>query len=255
MLDYEADCVKPIGSHDYYEATKREVYELCAECTAACKKTVPDIAKVYQYVEAIRRYEGSINYNALYEIIKTEYLIMLKNGTARSTDTRCLKRVSKLVKGDSFAWESELTDDLKKCLALRRTKPRYELAPEKLYRVFRIPNVLHVFARFGVRDDLTAYDACKSVLFDLLKNGYDKENLREVKNFYDVREMVEEYALALGKQQKEWKYEYSEFLNTGSLVVRKIARDGSYERITYTEEEIAALKQRDEQLNDLDEDL
>lgn len=76
-----------------------------------CKKIRPSVISmlvfVPEYMNAIKNYVGYINDDVLFEILRKEFQIMCDNGTAYKTARGIMNKVSKDVKGDSSAWETE----------------------------------------------------------------------------------------------------------------------------------------------------
>ncbi len=76
-----------------------------------CKKIRPSVISmlvfVPEYMNAIKNYTEYINDEVLYEILRTEFKTMCKNGRDYRTARGIMNKVSKDVKGDSLAWKTE----------------------------------------------------------------------------------------------------------------------------------------------------
>lgn len=65
------------------------------------------IAFVPEYMEALRNFNGTLDDQSIYEIIKSEYKKILNEGKGDRYSRSIMKRISKDVKGDSLAWQKD----------------------------------------------------------------------------------------------------------------------------------------------------
>lgn len=76
-----------------------------------CKKIRPSVISslvfVPEYIDAIKAYGGFINDEVLYEIIREKFMEMCGNGNGYRTARSIINKISKDVKGDTFAWKCD----------------------------------------------------------------------------------------------------------------------------------------------------
>lgn len=118
--------MKSTESTENFESLENEIASLCANCVAG-KAIIHELVLVPQYVEAIRNFKETIDDRKLYDIIKNEYFAILSNNIVVGHATRVMKSVSKFVTGDKYFWVSELSEDMKHKIELRRTSLRFQL--------------------------------------------------------------------------------------------------------------------------------
>lgn len=62
------------------------------------------IALVPEYMEALKSYDGELNDETIYEIVRDEYLKMYNAHNSKRVARNIVNKISKDVKGDSLAW-------------------------------------------------------------------------------------------------------------------------------------------------------
>lgn len=217
---------------------------------------ISNIADVPEYLNAVKKFDGDLNDDSIYEIIRDSYIQMLSEKKSSSIAKRVMRNISKSVKGDPNLWEVGLPNELLGAsLSSREREWVYKMPPQKIYKIFRYDNISEAFRKFKVKDDVMAYDVCKILLFQMIFDGYDHGDQKTSGKYFALRKIVQDYAKALNLGADDWKNDYNNFLETKTFVVHKASRNGGYEKMYFTEEEIASLKQKDEQLDDADEDL
>lgn len=198
----------------------------------------------------------------IYNIAKKIYFSRLKekdcSDEVRYLD-RAVRHFSNILYQDEYSWKKECEEKGISAELFNTVLPKrkwvYKLPPQKLYKIFRYENISEAFRKFNVIDDVMAYDVCKILLFQMMFNGFDRNDQKCVGRYYTLQKIVQNYAKALGIDNEEWKNDYNNFLETKTFVVRKASRNGGYEKMYFTEKEISFLKQKDKQLDDADEDL
>lgn len=215
---------------------------------------ISSIADVPEYLNAVKVFDGDLNDNSIYEIIRDAYVRMLSEKKFSSIARSVMRNISKSVKGNSDLWEIGLPDELLE-MSLSGRKWVYKMPSQKLYKIFRYDNISEAFRKFKVKDDVMAYDVCKILLFQTIFSGYDHNDQKASGKYFALRKIIQDYARALNLGVDDWKKDYNNFLKTKTYVVRKASRNGGYEKMYFTEDEMLSLKQKDEQLDDADEDL
>lgn len=197
--------------------------------------------------EVDRNYKGvSLSDEDIYKIAKKVYINELKAGNYPSTIPlrNFLRRYSEKVFNDRAAWESDIPEELRNSYIKEFC---FKVPPAQIYKAFWYKPLADAFKKHHVQDDIEAYDVAKSVLFELLQSDY--------KYCDKIRVIVQNYAVALEGDKDAWKKDYEAFLKDKVITIRKAARGGKYEEIQLTASEVLDMKRRDEQLEDVDEDL
>lgn len=92
---------------DKHSLKRNQEFSFLYKNTSIRGMVISKMTFVPEYMDALRAYKGTLDDNAVYEVIRATYLKMLENGTAYKTAKDVLRKVSKDVKGDSLAWETE----------------------------------------------------------------------------------------------------------------------------------------------------
>ena len=198
--------------------------------------------------EVDKNYKGvTLSKKDLYDIALKVYMYNVKNDKNYSDRRHLrdgLKDLSEDLFGDRFIWEKDLP------------QLQFKIAQEHIYKMFWCKELAKAFGENHVRDDVEAYDIAKSVLFNMLRGDYKfSDDIERQKTYFKVRSIVQHYASALEGDRDAWKKDYEAFLKDKVITIRKAARGGKYEEIQLTASEVLDMKRRDEQLEDVDEDL
>lgn len=216
--------------------------------------------------DAIIEKGNGIEDKDIYNIVKKLLFPMLKE-EKRTRESgilhRSIHRFSKELFGNEEAWKSDFYEFLSKegvpqeVLSTPKAEKQYIVQPKHLYKVLRNPVLPEAFRTKRVYDDVAAYDIAKRVLFMMLRSGYNKDSDKtKVSMYYSTRDIVEIYAKALEGDKKAWQKDYDTYINDEKLfVVKMAARDGQFQEKALTIDELIAMKQQDDSLEDADENL
>lgn len=168
-----------------------------------------------------------------------------------------LRKISEKLFGNSDEWDMTHQDGVpQEVLSAPNAEKQYIILPKDIYKVFRNPVLPEAFRAKRVFDDVTAYDTAKRVLFLMLQAGYKDSNKSKASLYYNTRSVVEIYAEALEGDKKAWQKDYDAYINDEKLfVVKMAARDGQFQEKALTIDELIAMKQQDDSLEDADENL
>lgn len=207
--------------------------------------------------EVDKNYKGvALSKKDLYDIALKIYIKKISSGD--SIDRRQLrsdlKDLSEDLFGDRFFFEAKVSEET------NHMNEKYILkcsvSSGVVYKAINCHLLNTAFTKFQVKDDIEAYDTAKSVLFNMLCGDYKfSDDIERQKTYFKVRSIVQHYASALEGDRDAWKKDYEAFLKDKVITIRKAARGGKYEEIQLTASEVLDMKRRDEQLEDVDEDL
>lgn len=220
--------------------------------------------QVPEFLEELRVLRGnnmSIEDATIFPIMQRIYFDKKNNGDnsfhyglMRSS----LRKISEKLFGNSDEWDMTHQDGVpQEVLSTPKVERQYIVLPKHLYKVLRNPVLPEAFRTKRVYDDVTAYDIAKRVLFMMLRSGYNKDSDKtKVSMYYSTRDIVEIYAEALEGDKKAWQKDYDAYINDEKLfVVKMAARDGQFQEKALTIDELIAMKQEDDSLEDADENL
>ena len=91
------------------EVNSDELWYVFARCTIR-RSTIRNIFVYPEYVNAIKSYSGAINNEALYEIIKNEYVRLLRQGERMRGFRHVMNKVSLDVTGKTDTWREEVEE-------------------------------------------------------------------------------------------------------------------------------------------------
>lgn len=76
-----------------------------------CKKirayVISQIALVPEFMQALREFDGTLDDNTVYEVLKKTYIQMLADGRGYRTAKSALNKVSKDVTGNTATWRDQ----------------------------------------------------------------------------------------------------------------------------------------------------
>ncbi len=85
--------------------TNKEFGFLYKKCQKIRPWVLSEITLVPEFMEALRSYEGTLDDDAVFEIIKKRYIEMYEKKQSYRTARAVMNAISKDVKGDSSAWQ------------------------------------------------------------------------------------------------------------------------------------------------------
>ena len=86
---------------------RNELTFLYKKCQKIRPWVISQMALVPEYMSALKEYTGNLDDESVYRIISYVYRDMLSNGQGYRTARDVVNKVSKDVRGDSSAWQSE----------------------------------------------------------------------------------------------------------------------------------------------------
>lgn len=227
--------------------------------------TLLDMDEFLSEINYLIENNRSIEDEDIYEILKHIYFPKHRN-QERSPEIKAMhqaiRRLSQKIYGDVGAWKSDfyeylLKEGIPQEFPIQKSKKQYIVPSGHIYNIFRNSILSEAFKMNNVLDDISAYDTAKRILFLMLRAGYNKDSDKSKASMYcNTKRTVEVYAEALEGDKKAWQKDYDAYINDEKLfVVKMAARDGQFQEKALTIDELIAMKQQDDSLEDADENL
>lgn len=204
-----------------------------------CKKIRPyvisQIALVPEYIEALKAYTGSLDDDSVYEVIKGTFKNMLADGKGYRTARDAMNKISKDVKGDSFAWQykndnilgeksievfeflssinkvkdfTPIIDDNNKDLAYLFDV--CTIPPRTIQKIISTEILSNEFRKYGeVSDDKEAYEVFSNVFFPIVRKGYKTSNDEDKRRlYYRLRAIAQKFSKVIYGDDLSWHNDY-----------------------------------------------
>lgn len=219
------------------------------------------VPEFLEELRVLRKDNKSIEDATIFPIMQRIYFDKKNNGDDSfyyGLTRSSLRKISEKLFGTPDEWDMTHQDGVpQEVLSAPKTRRQYIVPSRHLYTIIRNTILSEAFRAKRVFDDVAAYDTAKRVLFLMLRAGYNKDYDEEKNIMYRrTKRIVEVYAEALEGDKKAWQKDYDAYINDEKLfVVKMAARDGQFQEKALTIDELIAMKQQDDSLEDADENL
>lgn len=169
-----------VGLESKYDRLECDEFRFLKEISGIDIDIAFKISFIPEFVEALKDFDGELDSDTVYEVLKTVSNQMIKDGKMYKNARRTMNYVSKFVKGESGSWSGLKIDPNEDLGFLCRCT---SIKPVTISLISLVPEyVVALKEHDGRLNDEAVYRILKSKFNDMLSNGQAYRTARKVIN-------------------------------------------------------------------------